>query len=156
MHVLLNLPFPSWASALTALGWLYCVWAVSWPRLFYSDILPHTHREYLGYRLGRTIYWQLPRRSDWLIAACSLLPWLAFFIEPRLPAHIFLGFATTAFSMMWLTQPPGQRLGIIERPPMIFELRRTRNLFRASAIFILLGIIPAVLIGVVVHLLVSG
>lgn len=156
MNVLLTLPLPGWASALTALGWLYCAWAVGWPRLFYSDILRHAQRENLGYRLGRAIYWQLPRRPTLLIAAGSLLPWLVLLLGPGLIAPIILGLATAAFSLLWLTQPPGQRLGIIEESPLIFKVRAASNPLRTGGIFILCGMIPAMLMGACVHMLVSA
>ena len=156
MTILSTLPLPFWASFLTALGWLYCIWAISWPRLFYSAALQRTHRDYLGHKFGRRIYWQMRYRTALLLAACSLLPWLALLLGTNLIPRLLLGLATVLCSLTWLTRPPGEILGLIERPgKMGLVVIGSRNLLRASVIFILCGMIPSLLIGTGIHMLVS-
>lgn len=155
MDTLLTFPLPVWTSIITALGWLYCAFAASWPRLFYRNLLRQSHREEWGYRFGRAIYWQLPRRPAIALAVLSVVPWLALLVGSGPVVQILLIMAVVGFSLLWLIQPPGQRLGLIERQfegqGLVFELRATHSLLRASLVFLIFGLLPALAIGISVN-----
>lgn len=156
MNVFLSLPLPFWASFLTALGWLYCLWAISWHRLFHASMLQHTHRTELGYSFGRRIYWQMRYRTASLIAVCSLLPWLALLLGTDVLPRVVLSLATVILSLMWLMRPPGTLLSLMDRPGVTgWIVVANRNVVRAIVVFVLCGVIPALLIGAGVNLLVG-
>ncbi len=156
MNEFLSLPLPFWASFLTALGWLYCSWAISWHRLFHASLLQRTHRTELGYSFGRRIYWQMRYRTALWIAACSLLPWLALLLGTDVLPRVVLSLATVIFSIMWLTRPPGETLSLMDRPGVTgWIVVANRKLLRAGVVFVMCGLIPSLLIGAGVNLLVG-
>lgn len=147
-----------WTPMITALGWLYSALAYLWPLLFHRDIIAHAIREELGYRLGRAIYWQLPKRAALFLAAVSVIPLLALVLLPERLSVIVSVLATVGILALWLTHPPGRRLGIIERGQpgrdLAFELRASGGIFRAVLVLVLFGVMPASVIGTGLNILV--
>jgi hypothetical protein len=145
--------WPLWAGTITTLGWLYVLLARFWPRLFHRETVRRAYRQQDGYRLGRSLYWQLSRCRAILIGSASLaVPLAAAWLSPDL-AGVTLLFMTSALLALWLTHPPGQRLGIVERPQdnrvPIFVLLPDRRIHRALTVLILCGVIPAAFFGLV-------
>ncbi len=142
---------PFWAPFVTALGWLYSALAFFWPWLFHRDVIAHAVRDELGYHIGRAIYWQLPRRPALFLAAASVIPLLALVLLPQGPAVIVSALAAAAILALWLTNPPGQRMGLMERglpgQDLAFEPRASGDIFRAILVFTLFGVMPAAVIG---------
>ncbi len=95
-------------------------------------------------------------RTAYLLAACSLLPWLALLLGTGVLSRVILGLATVLFSLMWLMRPPGTLLSLMDRPGVTgWIVVANRNLLRAIVVFVLCGVIPALLIGAGVNLLVG-
>jgi hypothetical protein len=151
--------FPYFASVVATLGWLYCTLAACWPRLFHREAVRHAARDALGYRLGWAIYWQLPARPAVLIAGLSTAPLVAAVLLPERWAAVVVGLAAAASLALWLTHPPGQRLGISASQPAngtpMFELRAARGFLRSILVLVAFGLAPAAVIGAGLSLLVS-
>lgn len=144
---------PLWAGIIIAWGWLYVLLARFWPRLFHRETVRRAYRQLDGYRFGRSLYWQLSRCRAILIGSASLaVPLAAAWLSPDL-AGVTLLFMTSTLLALWLTHPPGQRLGIVERPQdgrvPIFVLLPDRRIQRTLIVLILCGVIPAVFFGLV-------
>lgn len=148
---------PEWAWSAACLGWLYAALGFFWPRLFHRDVLAHAVREPLGYRLGRAVYWQLPVRTAIAVGLAALIPILAMLFLPDTLAVMTLTVFTGAELVLWLSAPPGQRLGIVEISPpgdaAAFALRSGSQHLRAVAVLALFGLAPAITFGLLLRAL---
>ncbi len=140
----------NWALVLALLCLLYVLLATFWNHLFYRDVLRHGVREEIGYRIGRAVHWRLPREGAYLMLGLSLFAVAAVVILPGWATPWLLGLESVVVAAIWLVAPPGQRMlvslaGTEERggAPLHFE----RKPLRALAVFILFGLLPAVLLG---------
>lgn len=140
-----------WAWGVASLGWLYAVLARLWPRLFHAETLRRARPEGDGYRLGRAIYWQLSGRTALSLALLAPLPVVAAAGLPTARAVPALAAATLLWMLIWLSRPPGFRMGIVEHQPTSgeawFELRGARDLLRALAVMLVAGLLPATGLG---------
>lgn len=140
-----------WSSISAVLGWIYVTWACLWPRVFDKAAIRHATYEAAGYRIGGMIHWRLPLRPALLLTILFLIPLLVttFF---RQPLSLWLLATITGIMLaLWFINPPGMRLILREKRlpdgKLVFELQASRKLSRSIAIFILWGLIPALIMG---------
>lgn len=141
-----------WASILAVLGWLYVILGTSWHRLFRREAVRNAIREASGYRIGRLVYWQPPRRIALLVAGLSFGPILTVLIFKDLLALLLLATMSVTLPAIWLLGAPGQVLHYVEQGKnegggLVFELRRGQGVLRSLAILLLLGLLPAAGLG---------
>jgi len=140
-----------WAFSAASLGWLYSALAHFWPRLFHRELIRRAYRQEDGYRFGRSLFWQLPKRQAVVVGLASLVALPAVAWLPPFMAGAVLLLMTLALLALWLTHPPGQRLGIVELPvdgrTPTFALLPDNRLLRSMVVLVFCGVIPAVLLG---------
>jgi hypothetical protein len=143
-----------WAAVITALGWEYAAFASCWPSWFDQEATQHGVREEAGYRIGWLILWRLPARAARLVILVSALPLLVATLLRGWLVIAVLAAATGVVLSLWFIGSPGTRLARMEikRPGggRAFELRRDQNWLRSTAVFVVCGLVPALLVGAAV------
>jgi hypothetical protein len=140
-----------WAAVTAALGWQYAACASLWTRWFNPGVIQHGIREPAGYRLGRATYWRLPWPAALAVVALSGIAPLSARLLPAGWATLLVAGIAVVIVALWLVNPPGMMLSYraitTGDGQTAFESLTYRQLPRAIGVFLLFGLLPALLVG---------
>jgi hypothetical protein len=138
-----------WAAVITFSGLFYLLWASLWPLLFQTELTRSVPREGAGYPVGSTIHWRLPVRATVPLLFLDAVPFSATLLFDGWVQLLMVTLSGLMIAFIWLAASPGLVLRHVEighaRGKPLFETRPARKPLRDLLVFVILGLLPALL-----------